>query len=626
MLDVLITDTLESADLTQLLAWATTANDAYRRGEPLIPDTLYDQIIERIRDLDPNNPFLESVEAEPEDFLGKTVPLPARMLSTDKVYTEDKLRAWTDRVIREADEIGVPKQDIMLKMTPKFDGFAVYDAGQRLFTRGDGYKGSDISHIGSRGIMATSRSRDCPGELVIKTDYFNQHLAGKYENSRNVLASVIKEGELDQEIKDAVAASAIWVVHFLSCDSVVVDIDTLLGRFEQIRKNLLAQQIFDTDGVVIEVINEDVKAHMGATGHHHRWQVAYKENVEFHDIRVLDIQWQTAKTGRITPVVLLEPTRISGVTVSKATGHHCGNIVRNGIDSGAIVRVCRSGLVIPYISAVVKPVGVVSYPAKCPSCGADTEVRGDNLHCTNEADCPAQLERTIYHFFDTIGNCDGFGPSTIAMMCTDFGDVPNVSNIEEIYRLSIGDFELMGFGERTATNLVKELAGSLKRPIEDWRFLAAFSIPGLGVGKAEQLMKHHTLDEIFSVTTKELILVEGFGEKSADVIRAALIRLEPQIRTLAGMFTLKQTKGAIISSSISGKTVVFTGTMQKGSRDDMETNARRLGAKVSGSVSSKTDYLVCGANTGAAKTTAAEKHGVKILTEDEYLKLIGEAA
>lgn len=184
-------------------------------------------------------------------------------------------------------------------------------------------------------------------------------------------------------------------------------------------------------------------------------------------------------------------------------------------------------------------------------------------------------------------------------------------------------FMVDGLGPKTTTNLWREMKASMTRPIEDWRFLAAFSIPGVGKGGCEKLLQHHALTDVFNLTVEDVVRIDGFAEKTATVLVETLANIKPQFDAMVDLFALLPTpRGRSVDSPIAGKTIVFTGAMQHGSRDDMQKQARALGAKVSSSVSSKTDYLICGENAGKAKLDAALKHGVTVLTEQGYLIIV----
>lgn len=609
---------------------ARLKNDQYRSGKPTIPDENYDALMAAGAELYPNNAWFNQIEVEPEPELieGKTVKLPARMLSTDKAYSHKEIEKWANDVIAVGKSLGMAESDIFFRITPKLDGFAAYDDGTKLYTRGDGRSGTDITRAFDRGLQCAGqsygKSGKGPGEIVVNKEYFKAVLSYYYENSRNVIASIIKEGDPDEIIAETIAGDWVLFHPFSELNGWMRNKACLMCDLEQIWEDNLKSCTFDTDGLVIEAIDENIKKHMGHTNHHHKWQIAYKKNEEYHNIRVTGLVWQTSKNGRLTPVVQLEPTKVSGVTISKATGHHAGNIQSQGIGPHAVVRVCRSGLVIPYIESVVERAPVVWLPAGCPSCGAATELDGDNLLCTNTETCPAQIEGIIEFFFKTLGNCDGFGPKVISQLCS--GGTTGVKKITDIYQFDIDMFQAFGFGHKTSCNLFEELNYSRSRQIEDWRFLAAFSIHNIGKGGCEKLLQHHRLSDVFSLTVADIVSIDGFADKSARSLLKSLANIKPQFDYLMKLgFNLIETPHADeqAESAISGKTVVFTGSMIHGGRADMEKQAKMLGAKVSGSVSSKTDYLVCGANVGAAKTQAAEKNGVKVLSEDEYLALLG---
>jgi DNA ligase (NAD+) len=286
-----------------------------------------------------------------------------------------------------------------------------------------------------------------------------------------------------------------------------------------------------------------------------------------------------------------------------------------------MVRVTRAGQVIPHIVDVLVPApfDMVAHPGNCPSCGASTYLDGDNLICPNEVDCPAQVAGGIEYFFKTLGNCDGFGPK-VAEKLYAYGAT---SAAWVILNMNIYDFKDAGISPGVAVNLVDEITKRMKLPIEDWRFLAAFSIPLVGRGGCEKLLAHYRLSEVFDLTIDQVMQIPGFGTQMALSLVQTLAEIRGDFFKLVDRFNIISTKGATLATSfITGKTVVFTGTMQQGSRTEMEALAKSLGAKVGSSVSSKTDYLICGANVGQAKKEAAIKHGTSVMLEAVYLTRI----
>ncbi len=356
----------------------------------------------------------------------------------------------------------------------------------------------------------------------------------------------------------------------------------------------------------------------------HRWQLAYKENLATAEVKVLQVIPQTSRSGRITPVAELEPTRLSGALLSRATAHHYKMVVDKGIGPGALIRLARSGEVIPKIEEVLYPAAPV-VPEQCPSCGHELIWDNDYLLCPNNLACPAQISNSMEHFFRVLKNNDGFGAATIKRLY-EYG----IRRVDEIYRLSAEQFEAMGFGPKQSQNLVVQLIRSRNEAVEDWRFLAAFGVFRMGLGNCERLLAHHSLNDIFNLSEADIIAIEGFAEKTAAVITEGFANIKLLFNTLMALgFNLQasQVKADLSAHPLAGKTLVFTGTLHSGSRDELSKQAKAKGAKVGSSVSAKTDYLVAGDNVGANKITAARDKGVTVINEQAFLQLLqGESA
>jgi DNA ligase (NAD+) len=334
---------------------------------------------------------------------------------------------------------------------------------------------------------------------------------------------------------------------------------------------------------------------------------------------VIEVFPQTSRSGRINPVARVEPTRLSGALIQRATAHHYRMVLDKGIGPGAVIELTRSGEVIPKIGNVITPVEPV-VPERCPSCGSGVVWDGDYLYCTNNIECPAQIANTMEHFFRMLRHVDLFGSATIEKLYAN-----GIRTVDEIYQLKAEDFEeRMGFGPKQSENLVDQLNRSRSERIEDWRFLTAFGVFRLGPGNCEKLLGHYPLEEVFNLTEEEVVAVEGFAQKTATVVVEGLKRVKPLFDKLYALgFNLERTpileQSEKATSPISGLQIVFTGAMTHGSRDDMEKEAKSLGAKVGKSVTGKTNILVTGENVGATKMNDARAKGVKILTEEEYL-------
>jgi DNA ligase (NAD+) len=298
-------------------------------------------------------------------------------------------------------------------------------------------------------------------------------------------------------------------------------------------------------------------------------------------------------------------------------------VKKKGIGQGAIIELIRSGMVIPKIEKVIKK-AKPEIPRNCPSCNAELIWDSDNLICPNVGYCPAQIKNSIEHFFATLRNINGFGESTISTLYEN-----GVKDVCSIYHLSESKFREYGFGEKQSQNLVNELARSRAETLEDWRLLAAFGIHRLGSANCEHLLKHVKLNSVFDLNVDKLVSNKIFALKTAEIVVKGLKAIKSEFDCLFVLgFNLEYSK--LLSelrekgqlSIISGKQIIFTGTMKHGSREEMAREARLLGAKISSAVSGRTDYLVTGLDVGQKKIDTARSKNIAVITEDEYLDLI----
>ena len=611
------------SDLTDedLLEFCKFANQRYRDGSPIISDEDYDFIyaLELSKRL-PDHPFLQKVEDENVGFSEEKIKLPEKMLSTDKAYSWEEVNKWLERIRKFSEEIDFSLDNIQIKGTAKLDGFAGFDDGNKLYTRGDGNKGSDITRVFERGLGTFNNSQrgQGPGEIVVKRSYFEKHLSGHFEYPRNFQASLIKEKELDQFAKDAIANEAALFVPFSQLPFWAGSISEFTNNFNSIVSDLESGVDFDIDGVVFEIVNSELKSHMGSNRKFHRWQIAFKENKEKAQVKVLSVTAQVGRTGKITPVAELEPTQLSGATIYRASGHHYGLVKEQGLGSGSVIELTRSGLVIPKINKVIRSVEA-EIPSKCPSCDENLTWESDFLMCLNHEACKDQIIGKIIYFYKVLANNDGFGEATIQKLYEE-----GIRNVGEIYKLTEFDLVSMGFGEKTSQNLINQLIRSRQESIEDWRFLAAFGVLRLGMGNCENLLKNYPLDQVFDLSVDDISNIDGFAELTAELIFNGLLNIKPQYENLIkDGFELEKTiiLGETNTSDnlYHNKKIVFTGSMSS-SRAELQKQAKAFGAIVGSSVSSKTDLLIIGENVGQSKIKAAEKHGVEILSEAEYLQ------
>ena len=612
---------LSQASDDELIDFLQIANGLYRAGEAIISDADYDFVyLAELKQRQPEHPLLHNVEPEPA-FSGKTVDLPVVMLSTDKAYSQDDVARWAARIEKAAEELSINFAELAFRVTPKLDGYAAYDDGQLLYTRGDGRKGTDITRAFERGLQVANHGQRGlgAGEIVVSRSYFDDNLAAFFDNPRNFQASVIKEKALDEHAQLAIADGAAVFYPFALLPNWTGSWQVLQQDFDNIIKSIWHQVDYDVDGVILEITHEALKQYLGATRHHHRWQMAYKENLATAEVEVLSVTPQTSRSGRITPVAELAPVRLSGALLSRATAHHYQMVLDKGIGPGALIQLARSGEVIPKIEQVLRPASP-QIPEHCPSCGHSLIWDNDYLLCPNNLGCPAQISNSMEHFFRILKNNDGFGAASIKKLY-DYG----IRRVDEIYQLDAEQFESMGFGPKQAQNLLEQLRRSRSEAVEDWRFLAAFGVFRMGLGNCERLLTHYPLADIFSLSEADIINIEGFAEKTAAVITEGFSNIKPLFDSLMALgFNLQASQHQARDNAhpLTGKNLVFTGTLHTGSRDELSKQAKAQGAKVGSSVSSKTDYLIAGDNVGANKTHAAQEKGVTVITESQFLQLL----
>lgn len=618
---------LDSADPApfeaEILGALNRFESAYRAGRPLISDDEFDVLEARAAAVFPGNPFFAEPGAEPDDaFAGGRIKHRIPMLSTDKCYSDSEVGSWVSRVLKAAAELGVPEDQITVRVTPKLDGIAAVDYGDIVATRGRNGFGTDITRLIEAGVPVRG-GRGCgPGELVIDEAYFQANIREQFGKKypRNYIAGLAGSDELKPHHTKAIAEGAVWIQSYSDLDGREMPIQQLVGCWEAVMDELAAASPVRCDGAVVDVMNEGIRALMGSGSTYHRWQIALKRNDQFANATVRSVIVSTGRTGRLTPKIEIEPVELDGVTVTYATAHNAAWLAERAIGPGAVVRLTRGGDVIPKILSVVTASDTPTSFDQCPVCGGATEPESERyIRCANPETCSAQGARSVEHFFKTIAVCKGFGPSTCATLF-DAGIV----TVPQVYAMDEGAFVTAGISKGDAVNLVRELERSRQEPISEAVFLGAFGLRHLGRGDSRKLLQVFDLDKLDAVTVEELTAVDGFAEKTAVPIVRQLQARWSEIRAMLDLgFNLESVRVGSIDSPVAGKTIVFTGAMESGARSDMEAQARALGANVGGSVSSKTDLLVCGAKVGATKIQKAEKHGVRVISEAEYLELVG---
>lgn len=593
------------------------ANVEYRNGTPILSDEQYDQLKQSLKELDPNNSFLHKVEEE--HFSKPSVKHPFPMLSTDKAYSVEELKKFFDRIEKKY-------SNIKYKVTPKLDGLAARYHNGKLCTRGDGEVGFDITNAFDKGLrIVNDKELDSEtnylGEIVIDQNYFDNYLSHHFAHPRSVVVGGIRSDETSKLQQQAFEDGVILFVPYSKLPCYINSSNAIINNLELIIE-YLSKGPFPIDGFVIEIYdNERIKEELGYTSHHYRWQIAYKIQTEKKKTTVLDVTWQTGRGGNITPVLEVEPVNVSGATVRRVTAHNYGFLKEKGIDRGTEIEIIRSGEVIPKVVNVYDgEYEDVDYPYYCPICNEDTILVNDIVKCPN-FDCPAQVSGRFKHFFKSL-KIDLFGTKTIEKLLNY-----RYENLITIFNMSKEDFERCGFGQGQSKNLFNSIQQTLRTEYEDWKLLAALSIPLLGKSEAKKLMGEYTLEELLDVGSDPnlaLEQIEGFGPKKAKSVYEGLKKNSHLIEFLLQNFIVKDSKedeNVSKSDNLESRKFVFTGKMNY-NRDEMMSLCEQNGGVPQKSLNKSTTYLVCGEGVGKTKIDKAKKYGTMIIDEDDFMDMI----
>ena len=396
-----------------------------------------------------------------------------------------------------------------------------------------------------------------------------------------------------------------------------------------------------TDGVVIKLNNITLWPEIGSTSHAPRWAVAYKYPPEVKETRLLDIEISIGRTGILTPVAVFEPVQLAGTQVQRASLHNEDEIKTKDIRIGDMIRVRKAAEIIPEVIGVNKEVRTgtetpFSMPCKCPVCGSAVIRLDDEAahRCVNRLSCPAQLKEGLKYFASRNGmDIKGLGDS-LASKLVESG---KVKTLTDIYTLELWDWlSLDKVQEKTARNIMAGLEASKQRPLEN--VLTALGIPDVGKSVAGLLVERFaSIDTLMNASEGEIASIEGVGSVIARSVCQFFKGNKVLIDNLKELgFNLSSSPSAMSGASdtvsaeavtdvnpfFAGKTFVFTGTLTSMTREEASNQAKSRGAKIGSSISSKTDYLVAGDNAGS-KLQKAEKLGITVLSEEEFLNQLG---
>lgn len=644
----------------------------YVLDAPEITDAEYDRMMVRLRELEARYP--DSIPADsPTQRVGGHASLQFTevrhlepLLSLGNVFSAEELRAFDERV-----HSGLPAgSKVEYVMEPKIDGLAcslIYENGKlvRAATRGDGVVGENVT-ANVRTIRsipltlkvpegeAVPELLDVRGEVYMPRQAFmrlNEQRAergeSEFANPRNAAAGSLRQ--LDPQVtasrslsffayylvgegaqpkhSESLALLARYGFKVSENYKVVENIDEAIkyiGDFNELRQGLS----YDTDGAVIKVNDVYQQRILGATGKDPRWATAYKYPPEQAETTLEDIDWRVGRTGVLTPTAVLTPVKLSGSVISRATLHNEDFIRAKDIRIGDRVVINKAGEIIPEVLRVVaeKRTGdekEVEIPSVCPECGWRVERQGEEaaIRCTNPH-CPALGREGLIHFVSRDAmNIDGCGPSVINALL----DAGLVRDAADLYSLRKEDLlKLERMGEKSADNLLAALAESKKNELD--KLLFALGIRHVGAKVARILATEFgSMEKLQQAQPEELAQIRDIGDKIAESAVTWLnvpANIDLVERLAAAGLTMTFTPPASQEDNpFFGKTLVFTGTMPTLGRAEAKTMAQDVGAKVSGSVSKKTDYVIAGAEAGS-KLEKAQQLGVAVIDEAEFLRLL----
>lgn len=644
----------------------------YVLDAPEITDAEYDRMMVRLRELEARYPDSIPADSPTQRVGGRAssqfteVRHLEPLLSLGNVFSAEELRAFDERV-----RSGLPAgSKVEYVMEPKIDGLAcslIYENGKlvRAATRGDGVVGENVT-ANVRTIRsipltlkvpegeAVPELLDVRGEVYMPRQAFmrlNEQRAergeSEFANPRNAAAGSLRQ--LDPQVtasrslsffayylvgegaqpkhSESLALLARYGFKVSENYKVVENIDEAIkyiGDFNELRQGLS----YDTDGAVIKVNDVYQQRILGATGKDPRWATAYKYPPEQAETMLEDIDWRVGRTGVLTPTAVLTPVKLSGSVISRATLHNEDFIRAKDIRIGDRVVINKAGEIIPEVLRVVveKRTGdekKVEIPSVCPECGWRVERQGEEaaIRCINPH-CPALGREGLIHFVSRDAmNIDGCGPSVINALL-DAGLVRDAADLYSLHKEDLLKLERMG--EKSADNLLAALAESKKNELD--KLLFALGIRHVGAKVARILATEFgSMEKLQQAQPEELAQIRDIGDKIAESAVTWLnvpANIDLVERLAAAGLTMTFTPPASQENNpFFGKTLVFTGTMPTLGRAEAKTMAQDVGAKVSGSVSKKTDYVIAGAEAGS-KLEKAQQLGVTVIDEAEFLRLL----
>lgn len=653
----------------------------YVLDNPEISDAQYDALMQELLQIEASNPEFVTSDS-PSQRVGdkpsggfQTVTHAVPMLSLDNAFSNEDLTDFNKRLQERFNHI----EPFSYVAEPKMDGLAIsirFEQGVfvQAVTRGDGVQGEDVTanvktlkslplKLSGGEIPAVLEVR---GEIFLSKKRFEQINAKQLEkgdktfaNPRNAAAGTLRQldpkivaqrqlnlylygwGEVSSDWQmpenyfEVLTQFAKWGLPTNPDMKLVTGVKGLTDYYDDLleRRERLAYEI---DGIVYKLNNIALQQQAGFTARAPRWAIARKFPAQEVWTELLGIDIQVGRTGALTPVARLEPVEVAGVVVSNATLHNLDEIRRKDVRVGDTVIVRRAGDVIPEVAGVVMAqrkdeLPEFSMPTTCPVCDSEVFKELDKAvyRCSGGLFCPAQAKRALEHFVSRKAmDIDGLGKQLVERLC----DLEWIRHPNDIYRLHARKADLLSLdrmGEKSVDNLLSSIESSKQTTLA--RFIYSLGIPEVGEVTAKSLAQHFkTIDGIQAASIEELVAINDVGEVVAGHVQAFFQQphnlevINDLVNQGVHWPAIEEVAPLAESESVfAGKIVVVTGTLTFGSRDRAKEILTRLGAKVTGSISAKTDYLLAGEKAGSKKTKA-ESLGVQILTEQDFLEMVGE--
>lgn len=642
----------------------------YVLDKPTISDFEFDQLLKELQDLENQHPeFFD--ENSPTQRVGgsitknfNTVVHEHRMYSLDNSYSTEDLMDWEVRIQKILGNV-----ELEYTCELKYDGASIsitYEDGKltKAVTRGDGFQGDEVTNNIKtiRSIPLQLKGNyppkfDIRGEIILPFAGFekmNQELIEigetPYSNPRNTASGSLKLQDSAEVARrplecllyfivgnnlpfqtqfEGLQAARDWGFKVPSQSKLAKNMQEVLDyiAYWDVHRHDLP---YETDGVVIKVNSLQYQDELGYTAKSPRWAMAYKFKSEQVSTRLNSISYQVGRTGAITPVANLEPVQLAGTIVKRASLHNADQIEKLDIRIGDKVFVEKGGEIIPKIIAVAErgnETEPTHYITHCPECQTALERKeGEaNHYCPNFYGCPPQIVGRIQHYITRKAmDIEGLGGETVALLYQN-GLVKNYADLYDLKIEQILPLERMA--QKSAENLINGIEKSKEVPFE--RVLYALGIRYVGETVAKKLAKHYkNIDAIATASLMDLILVDEIGDKIAQSVIEFFENQDncdtiDRLKTAGVQMAIDESKSTVVSAILEGKTFVVSGVFEKFSRDDLKKAIEDNGGKVGSSISTKTDYVVAGENMGPAKLEKANQLKIPIISEDDFLGMIG---